>query len=270
MLGAEEGESTGAFLKRVREERGVTVENAADDLNLKKEYIEAIDSDTILNHLPAAYARGFLRNYAEYLELDYHEIVERFKSRHVPETPRVYYKEMVPIVQADHRGHARSGILSYITLAILVVALVAAVYFAQKYISGSRGSSGIADKEERTPAKGPSGKAGDGPGAREEIEYKYHLEVKCVKNATIKWWRDGAFAGETAYAAGEEDKFRANGSLRLEINTASNVQVYRVAGGKKQELDDKKLLEARTVQVILDDEHPDTPDIRILVPPPDD
>lgn len=65
-----EKESIGRTLKRTREERNLSLDEAARATKIRKEFLLAIEDDK-LDALPGpVFARGFVRSYAEYLSLD--------------------------------------------------------------------------------------------------------------------------------------------------------------------------------------------------------
>jgi cytoskeletal protein RodZ len=65
----------GAYLRETRETRGKTLDEVARVTRIGKNYLTAIE-EGMLDKLPnVAYAKGFLRNYARYLELPGDEVV---------------------------------------------------------------------------------------------------------------------------------------------------------------------------------------------------
>lgn len=65
-----EKESLGRTLKRTREEKNLSLDEAARATKIRKEFLLAIEDDK-LDQLPGpVFARGFVRSYAEYLSLD--------------------------------------------------------------------------------------------------------------------------------------------------------------------------------------------------------
>lgn len=56
----------GERLRRSREARGLSIEDVADVLKFRADYVEALEYGEI-KELPATYAIGFLRSYAEFL-----------------------------------------------------------------------------------------------------------------------------------------------------------------------------------------------------------
>ncbi|MBI3980242.1 MAG: helix-turn-helix domain-containing protein [Chloroflexi bacterium] len=60
----------GETLRRARESRGLSLEDAEQATKIRKKYLRALE-DGLLGELPApVYARGFVRNYATFLGLD--------------------------------------------------------------------------------------------------------------------------------------------------------------------------------------------------------
>ncbi len=74
------GESVAAELRRAREDLGRDLIRIADDLKIRRVYLEAIEEGRFDDLPGATYAVGFVRAYAEYLGLDAVEVVGRFKQ----------------------------------------------------------------------------------------------------------------------------------------------------------------------------------------------
>lgn len=76
----EGGDHVGAFLREARETTGRTVADVAQNLRIRRVYLEAIENGRF-DELPGAtYAVGFVRSYAAYLRLDAPTLVARFKE----------------------------------------------------------------------------------------------------------------------------------------------------------------------------------------------
>lgn len=80
MRSVEGVDHVGAFLREARETTGRTVADVAQNLRIRRVYLEAIE-DGRFDELPGAtYAVGFVRSYAAYLRLDAPTLVARFKE----------------------------------------------------------------------------------------------------------------------------------------------------------------------------------------------
>jgi hypothetical protein len=80
--------SVGDVLRRARDRRGINLERAAWDTRIAVEYLQALEDGIPLQAFPAPiYAKFFLREYAEYLQLPGDRIVELFTRSHGPVGP---------------------------------------------------------------------------------------------------------------------------------------------------------------------------------------
>lgn len=76
----------GSALRRVREGRGLTLEEASRDTRVRREYLQAIEAEEFDRLLGDVHVRGCLRTYATYLGLSPDKIVAAFEAEHaVPE-----------------------------------------------------------------------------------------------------------------------------------------------------------------------------------------
>lgn len=102
-------EDIGAYLREVRESLGFDTRDIGQSLNIRAKYLTALEEGKIDVMPGKTYARGYLRNYAEYLGLDKEGISEAFdrlnsggKMRYfVPEpTERNYQPGMLVVGMA--------------------------------------------------------------------------------------------------------------------------------------------------------------------------
>jgi cytoskeletal protein RodZ len=91
----------GETLRAQREKKGITLEQAASDTRIREKFLKALE-DSDYRTLPGAvYTKGFLRNYAEYLELPTEELVVQFhQERDQPDAPRTF-KPLNPIARRN-------------------------------------------------------------------------------------------------------------------------------------------------------------------------
>lgn len=62
--------SIGEVLRLAREQQGLTLQDVSDALNIKREYLEALEKDEYDAIPGAVFVKGFIRNYGNFLELD--------------------------------------------------------------------------------------------------------------------------------------------------------------------------------------------------------
>jgi transcriptional regulator with XRE-family HTH domain len=67
--------SCGSSLRRAREQRGITLEKASQDLKIVKSLLEAIEKDQYQDLPPPVYLKGIITQYSRYLRLDENTIL---------------------------------------------------------------------------------------------------------------------------------------------------------------------------------------------------
>ena len=70
----------GAKLKTNREEIGISIEEASEDLKVLPSQIEAIENGEMDNFKDVHSVKYFIRDYAKYLGLSYEELVDEFNE----------------------------------------------------------------------------------------------------------------------------------------------------------------------------------------------
>jgi cytoskeletal protein RodZ len=115
----------GTTLRDARIRRDISLQQAEDDTKIRVKYIQAMENEDF-DVLPGGtYVKGFLRTYAEYLDLDFQTILDEFNDRfgsgdhreHLIQPPKTA-KAKVP--------HKRQN---YILVAILAVAILAVLAY---------------------------------------------------------------------------------------------------------------------------------------------
>jgi cytoskeletal protein RodZ len=77
----------GPSLRKVRSARGLTLDEAARDTHIRREFLEAIEDDEFERLLGDVHVRGCLRTYASYLRLSPDKVVEAYSASQ-PVAPR--------------------------------------------------------------------------------------------------------------------------------------------------------------------------------------
>jgi cytoskeleton protein RodZ len=111
----------GETLRVQREKKGITLEQAASDTRIREKFLKALE-DSDYQTLPGTvYTKGFLRNYAEYLELNSEELAVQFhQERDLPDAPRTFK----PL-----KGIARRSLIFTPAVLVPVVVLAGIVLF---------------------------------------------------------------------------------------------------------------------------------------------
>ena len=124
----------GGRLRLRREERGHSLDEAEAETRIGRGYLEAIESDRF-ELLPApVYARGFVRLYARYLDIDPEEAIALMPS----DLPRPHGLEPLPGL----RRHEGARTLPAVERRWLLLAAVAAAVLAIAFVVGVPGLGG--------------------------------------------------------------------------------------------------------------------------------
>lgn len=94
----------GRLLREARERKHVTASQAAADLYMKVQHVEAMERNDFNYMAAPVYVKGFLRVYAEYLGLDPKPLIREYLASYAPAPP--------PLMPGDRKE--RSG-LSFVT-----------------------------------------------------------------------------------------------------------------------------------------------------------
>jgi cytoskeleton protein RodZ len=115
--------SAGGLLRRTREDLGWDIRDVAGALRIRVDYLEALERNTVDGLPGPTYATGFLRAYAEYLGLDGHEIVRRFRAEKTGLHAKAELAFPVPLTD---RGIPGGGIF---LIAVLIFGLGYGTYY---------------------------------------------------------------------------------------------------------------------------------------------
>ena len=120
----------GTTLRDARVRRDISLQQAEEDTKIRVKYIQAMENEDF-DVLPAGtYVKGFLRTYAEYLDLDARLLIDEFNERfgtgehreHVIQPTRAVKAEAAPKTRRKHQTN-------YILVAILAVVIIAVLAY---------------------------------------------------------------------------------------------------------------------------------------------
>lgn len=77
-------ESLGSYLRQMREEKDLTLEEVSTKTRISVQYLLWLENDQFEKFPSPVYARSFLKTYARYLKVDPEVILEEFDSKHLP------------------------------------------------------------------------------------------------------------------------------------------------------------------------------------------
>lgn len=80
--------SVGEILRTSREKRNISLDEVVGATKIKKEFLEAIEADQFPKIPSEVVAKGFIKNYAEFLELSPQAVLSVFKRDFVEKSNR--------------------------------------------------------------------------------------------------------------------------------------------------------------------------------------
>jgi len=81
-------DTVGEQFRRARESRGASLSEAAAATRIKFQQIEAMEQDDFSKMAAAAYAKGFIKIYAEFLHLPARPLIDQYTEQHQSSTPQ--------------------------------------------------------------------------------------------------------------------------------------------------------------------------------------
>ena len=114
----------GPALRKVREGRGLTLEEAARDTRVRRDYLEAIEDEAFGRLLGEVHLRGCLRTYASYLRLSPDKVVAMYERDVLPDEPEALAPTLPrrePVLGARRRRDDHR-LLVLIAVTVLVLA----------------------------------------------------------------------------------------------------------------------------------------------------
>ena len=133
-------EAIGAKFQAAREAKGYTIEQVARDTHISKRFLQAIELEDFDEFPGEPYLLGFLRSYAEFLDLDSREVVSLYRNLKLQEQP-------APIGELLVRRSPKP----YLIAAAVVILLGAAVAGSVLYLTGEAFQARRAARREAAP-----------------------------------------------------------------------------------------------------------------------
>ena len=119
----EHSKSPGQLLKQKREEKSLSVDEVAQSLNLTSRVINAIEADDYDSLPGVTYARGYLRNYAQLLNISADPLVELFNNHVIAEEKKNEVPVDTPVASKESKSSDKGVMLGTILVAVVILGL---------------------------------------------------------------------------------------------------------------------------------------------------
>lgn len=111
-------QAPGPILRAARERKGLSLQDAADSLNLMRGIIEAIEADRYDLLPPRTFVKGYLRSYAKLVEVKEYDVLAAFEQQH-PEPGPESIQLALPQSRTQPRGHWLKWLVLLLVLSLL-------------------------------------------------------------------------------------------------------------------------------------------------------
>lgn len=118
------------LLIQKRKEKNLTLEQIAKVTKIKKEYLEAIEQARFYDLPSESYARGFVKNYGEFLGLPENKILALFRREY--ETERI---EFVPKFRKQQHKFNRRSLFSPRSILVILAVVTIVAFVGYQYSS---------------------------------------------------------------------------------------------------------------------------------------
>lgn len=236
----------GERLKRAREEKGISLEEAHRATKIHPNVLEALEEDRLENILSKAYVKGFIKSYAQYLGLDVNSILEQYSLKQTSwsgEKPTLVQK---PVLQKKDRRFSQSVIVALAFIIWLSILSFATVRFINSYKSFTQDKKPIAPK--RTAERPKKTKRQPAP-AKEILKSRLipipksrsiELTILTSRDVWLKVMQDGELAFHGILSENSKETWQANSEIRLsQIGRPKALKL--IVNGKDVDLSGKRL-----------------------------
>jgi len=231
-------DSFGAYLKTLRDERGVSLEEISQRTRIAVTSLDFLENDQYQLLPPRVFIKGFIRSYTQELGVDPDPVLKRFDA-FTREGELSDYAEGDPMFQRQvvSRSILRSPLFTTVltiagvlSLGILLVTAVTrflewndrgGTALPSVATVGPSTSSGPATKDDRGEAAYPT--AFPEP-ARKQAGRKI-LEIKARANAWIRVQPDGGSPEELTMAPGDVQIFTAKNGFSVQTGNAGGIRL---------------------------------------------
>lgn len=225
-------ESIGARLKKARESKGISLEQAQKDTRIHKKLLAALEHDRPEEGISGVvYIKSFIRKYANYLGLDGAALAEEYKSE--PSSPREQL-----LMRGEQGTPFKLPFKKIIAAAIVIIAIFAcvklAIFAATKVKKGLESRPKAARKIEspkpksktaakEAPKEAPKPPAETPAAAPVPKGEDISLKIKAVNDVYIKIKSDGSVIYDAVLKKGSTEMWKAKESLDISTGRAEAI-----------------------------------------------
>ena len=221
--------SVGAFLKETREAKGITFHDAQQHTKIGSYYLQAIE-DEEFEKLPApAYAKGFLKLYADYLGVDREWVISQYLKDHVGESKQVLVLEGETLEKESILKKIKAldpRITAGIAVGVIVLVILFRFLFHTSVNSIMKGE--LSKDQGWNPGSQLIKPAGIKTVVQKPVQGKIEklvLEGVALEDVWIRVHADGKLIFEQILKKGDREIWYAERELKVRLGNSDNVSL---------------------------------------------
>lgn len=238
----------GETLREARERKNLTLKDAEEATKIRLKYLQDLENENFEDLPGRAYAIGFLKTYAKYLQIEDQALVEEYKAKNRSDEYIQNQRSKSNVNNRKIEINLQPGRIHRLLLIGLVVILLVGTNFLYNYLD-NKDNMGQRDdhkpeviveepnqNEEVSPQ--PSDEDGIDQGLPELPENyidKIQVSIKISEEENSECWINVVADDKNIFTGtlttGEEKSFEANDKLKLKLGNAG--VAYIIANGKE-------------------------------------
>lgn len=205
-------EAIGTRLRKTREKKRLSLEEAQKALKIHPSILKALEEDSAHKFLSLVYVRSFLRSYARYLGLDAEKIVEQYLERHSEQPEQILFfgREKRKIEQIKKYLPLAGKIIVAILVFVIIIVFARGVFRFARLIVAKKSYRIESTKKVKLSSPAPSRPAINIPKSE-----PLTLAVKANDDVWIEIKSDGEVIFRNVLSKGSRETWKAKKKIEL-------------------------------------------------------
>ncbi len=214
-------DSIGARLKKARENKGLSFEEAHRVTKIHPKVLQALEENRLEKILGATYVKAFLRNYAHYLGLDVKKIIQEYSVKAVPEAAEKHMLEPKSFLPKQKMKYNHAVIVALVVITWLFILSFATIKFVNSYKSFTENRRALAARRaELRKTEETAAEKAEGPYIKGELipiprSRTISLTIATQRDVWLKVIQDGEVAFHGILSKNSNEMWRANKEIML-------------------------------------------------------
>lgn len=210
------------MLEEARKNRGISLEEAEKATKIRLKYLDALEKEDFELLPGKVYAKGFLKNYAQYLGLDVREIVEQYDAHYANQGGQEEF--VIPEAREPKKKKPWIALASVAVLCVGVVGLFYAFGGNGNHTAPLKQPQSALQEQQQNQSPGESQLSTE----KDEKKKQQGLDITLNVTDSESWMKvevDGNVQFTGTLGAGESKHFQGQNKVFVWVGKANVVQV---------------------------------------------